>query len=87
MSATDWSDCPEVPPRPRKPEAGDIWRHWRGATYEVLLLANECGGDDPERWPVMVVYRNPRLDQVWTRRLDEWHRSFTLQTPAEEVKR
>lgn len=63
-----------------KPEIGSIWRHRRGDLYEVLLLANEYGGDDPEKWPVFVVYRSLGLQQVWARRLDEWRGSFTQES-------
>jgi hypothetical protein len=60
-----------------KPEPGSVWKHKRGEPYRVLMLANEHGGDDPEKWPVSVVYQSLRMNQVWVRRLDQWHGSFT----------
>lgn len=56
------------------PEPGTVWRHRNGNLYRVEFLTNLP--DDP-KYPKTVVYRNVNNDTLWSRRYDDWHRSFT----------
>lgn len=56
-------------------QEGDRWRHYRGGEYVVLHLANIGGG---EGYRPTVVYQGTENHKVWTRPLDDWHRSMTL---------
>lgn len=58
---------------------GQIWRHYNGNEYRVLMLANTEGDDESKqkKYPPTVVYRGNN-GRTWARRLDDWHRSMTL---------
>jgi len=61
-------------PKPRQ-----VWRHRNGILYEVLMLANEHS-DDQAIYPTTVVYRTCSFSaRVWSRPLNDWHRSMTLE--------
>lgn len=62
------------------PEPGTRWRHRNGILYDVVCLTNL---PDEERYPCTVVYRNPVNGALWSRRLDDWHRSFIPSFEAE----
>jgi hypothetical protein len=54
---------------------GTKWKHYKSQMqYVVLALTNEHS-TDLERYPVEVVYSGPN-GRVWSRRLDDWHRSM-----------
>jgi|WetSurMetagenome_2_1015567.scaffolds.fasta_scaffold135493_2 hypothetical protein len=55
---------------------GQVWRHRNGNLYVVLLITNL---PDEERYPKTVVYQNVENETLWSRRYDDWHRSFTLE--------
>jgi hypothetical protein len=58
------------------PRPGSVWKHTSGAHYVVLLIANKHS-EQPDRYPVTVVYRS--IDQrVWSRPLSDWFRSMTI---------
>jgi len=65
------------------PAPGSIWRHYNGAVYEVLMIANDHS--DAENYPVMIVYKGFANGRTWARRASEWHRSFTLED-KDEIK-
>lgn len=69
----------------REPAPGEWWRHKNGNLYKVLLLTNL---PDEPRYPKTVVYQTVVTGQgdgcvyrkdgpIWSRRFDDWHRSFT----------
>ena len=60
---------PEVTP-------GSVWRHYNGGVYAVHGIANKDNPPDDDK-PPTVVYMGAN-GQLWTRRLDDWHRSFKL---------
>lgn len=66
---------------PEIPIPGHIWRHHNGLEYVVLYIANEL---DTEKYPKSVVYIGPD-DEIWVRRLTDWHRSFTSTGKATAV--
>lgn len=53
---------------------GKRYKHTNGNTYTVLFLTNEGGTD---KHPVDVVYIGNNC-KIWSRRLSDWDRSFTL---------
>lgn len=59
---------------PREIRPGSRWRHRNGNVYQVLLITNLL---DEERYPKTVVYRNVDVGSLWSRRYDDWQRSFT----------
>lgn len=65
----------EVPPD------GTRWKHYNGNIYAVTFMTNITPEPD-ERYPATVVYQNVANLTRWSRRLDDWHRSMTLETPA-----
>lgn len=54
------------------PTPGSKWRHYNGAEYTVLYIAN---GDDNPRYPLSIVYQGAN-GRVWVRHADDWHRSM-----------
>lgn len=58
------------------PEPKTIWQHWNGINYEVLMIANVTSKQQ-DKYPTTVVYQNVINKNVFTRRADDWHRSFT----------
>lgn len=58
-----------------KVEPGSRWRHYNGNEYTVLVLTNEYT-EHPETYPITVIYQGAN-GRIWSRRLDDWHRSMT----------
>ena len=54
-------------------ETGSDWRHRNGNVYIVLMITNQ---PDDERYPKTSVYENVENGTLWSRRYDDWHRSF-----------
>jgi hypothetical protein len=54
--------------------AGSVWTHRNGNIYQVLMITNL---PDEERYPKTVVYQNLANQTLWSRRFDDWLRSFT----------
>lgn len=59
---------------------GQQWQHRNENIYRILLLTNEHSKQ--ARYPVTVVYQNVANLTVWSRPLDDWHRSFKLLSEA-----
>ena len=59
-----------------KVKAGQIWQHYNGIKYRVLLLTNTKSNNP--KYEVTVVYENVEIETKWSRPLDDWHRSMTL---------
>lgn len=57
---------------------GSKWRHRNGASYTVIMLTN-LYTESPEVYPITVVYRGDN-GKVWSRPLNDWHRSMTADT-------
>ena len=70
-----------TPPVPVDPEVGSIWRHYNGVVFEVIAIANTL---DTEKYPKAVIHKGVENGLVWTRRADDWHRSYTPHVKAEE---
>lgn len=67
------------------PQSGSKWTHHSGRKYVVLFLTN----DEPEpkeAYPLTVVYQNVVNGRRFSRRADDWHRSF-MPTSVEESAR
>jgi hypothetical protein len=58
------------------PEAGSVWRHRNGCEYRVIHLANFYSSD--VRYPLSVVYQGMSNGKIWSRPMDQWHRSMNL---------
>ncbi|WP_287201024.1 hypothetical protein [Pseudoalteromonas sp.] len=58
------------------PPVGSIWIHSSGREYSVLAIANRAS-KDLEKYPVTVVYKNSFIGSVWSRPVNDWHRSMT----------
>ena len=56
---------------------GTLWKHTNGQIYKVVEIAN-AETQQPDKYPVTVVYANTNNGTVWSRPLSDWHRSFTL---------
>lgn len=59
----------------RIPEVDSLWAHRNGQVYQVRAITN-VGTSRPEQYPVTVVYQNVNNRTMWSRRADDWHRSF-----------
>lgn len=71
---------------PNSPAPGQLWQHRNGNQYTILLLTNEKADvENREKYPVMIVYRGTN-GYVWSRKLDDWHRSMTHLGFAPEVR-
>ena len=57
------------------PRVGSFWKHRNGVTYAVTAITNL---PNSERYKTTVVYMNPS-GAMWSRPLEDWHRSMTLQ--------
>lgn len=64
-----------------EPTPGTDWRHRNGNRYTVVVLAN-THTEDPDRYPVTVVYRGEN-GRMWARPLSDWHRSMTADLAAQ----
>ncbi len=56
-----------------QPSTGQLWLHRNGNEYVVLMVTNL---PDEEHYPKTVVYQNTQNKTLWSRRADDWHRSF-----------
>ncbi|MFZ2681555.1 MAG: DUF1653 domain-containing protein [Patescibacteria group bacterium] len=66
------SQHPPIPPLPKDaPQSGELYRHYKGGVYEVVLLAINTVDS---AWTVVYkpTYPNPGAD-YFTRPLEEWH--------------
>lgn len=59
----------------KEPIVHSRWRHRNGNIYKVICVTNL---PDEDRYPKTVVYVNETNHTLWSRRYDDWHRSFTL---------
>lgn len=74
------------------PEIHSIWQHRNGILYRVEEIGNAddigniAGVNDGRagRYPPTVWYRNVATGKPYNRRVDDWHRSMTLHTPARD---
>lgn len=57
-------------------EIDSVWQHYNGQRYKVLLIAGQHS-ENLERYPITVVYQNIENKRIWTRPLNDWHRSMT----------
>lgn len=64
------------------PKPGQVWRHYNGNLYEVLMITNL---PDTEKYPRTIVYRTVLNGNIWSRRYTDWHRSFTREPSAPVV--
>lgn len=60
-----------------KPRPGQIWRHHSGRLYRVDSIRNTT--HPSEKFPPTICYTNIANGSEWSRRLDDWHRSFTFE--------
>jgi len=56
------------------PAKGEVWKHHSGRLYRIDGLRNTAHVSD--KFPVMVNYTQVDSGNEWSRRLDDWHRSF-----------
>lgn len=71
------------PDNPHFPSVSSTWMHRNGNSYRVVAITNTSKpssnvGD--ERYPATIVYLNVSNGTLWSRRADDWHRSFTPTT-------
>lgn len=59
------------------PALNSLWKHSRGATYQVLLITNEAT-DKPSEYPITVVYQDVENKKIWSRTLSRWYESMSL---------
>lgn len=59
------------------PAVNSLWRHRNGILYRVTAVTNLP--DKPE-YPTTVIYVNEETGSLWSRRADDWARSFTPET-------
>lgn len=64
----------------KAPLEGSIWKHRNGILYSVMFLTNELS--IRSEYPVTIVYKNIITGALWSRPLEDWHRSMT---PVDEV--
>ena len=55
---------------------GRKYRHTNGGEYRVIMFTNTQSNTD--KYPPTVVYKTIVGDNVWSRPLSDWDRSFTL---------
>lgn len=59
------------------PVVGSTWVHTSGRKYMIVEYTNV--ENDPakrDRYPVTIIYRNLTTGKLYSRRLDDWERSF-----------
>lgn len=61
----------------RQPRLGQIWRHHSGRLYRVDSIRNTT--HPSEKFPLTICCTNIANGSEWSRRLDDWHRSFTFE--------
>lgn len=53
----------------RSPQAGEVWRHYKGNRYRVNLI----GTNEADKAPVVVYYRaDGSEDTMWVRPVSSW---------------
>jgi hypothetical protein len=58
------------------PEVHSKWVHYKSKqVYVVCAITNTAHPSD--NYPVTVVYKNKLNETLWSRKLSDWHRSFT----------
>jgi hypothetical protein len=62
---------------PQTPHIYSLWRHRNGNIYRVLMITNTSTNAPEDRYPATIIYQNKHNSTVWSRRLDDWHRSMT----------
>jgi len=65
------------------PQQGTVWQHKSGRLYTVLCIANHAS-DEQERYPATVVYQG-QDGNIWSRRVDDWHRSMIASPEKMEI--
>jgi len=63
------------------PDKNSVWRHRNGIKYVVIELANTDSSN--YKYVPTVVYKNIKTFSVWSRPVEDWHRSFTRVYPDE----
>ena len=58
------------------PAVNSIWIHHNGNRYRVIFIANQ--ESTQEKYPLTIVYENIKNGTVWTRPVNDWHRSFKM---------
>ena len=59
------------------PKPREIWQHYNGCKYEILYIANIANKN--KNYPVTIVYKTVcNNNNIWTKKLSDWHRSMTL---------
>lgn len=61
------------------PKIGSVWQHHNGATYTVVLIANESS--DNVNYPVTVVYKGFTNDKIWCKPLSNFLDKMTSISP------
>lgn len=56
------------------PPVNSYWYHRNGNLYKVVAITNL---PNDERYPTTIVYQNDGNGTLWSRRADDWARSFT----------
>ena len=56
------------------PKANSLWKHTSGRIYEFLFLSNTDSINI--NYPITAIYRNIANDTIWSRPLNDWHRSM-----------
>jgi hypothetical protein len=57
------------------PQPGQVWEHYSGNRFTVVLIANE-GAVDRDKYPMTAVFQDD-LGRVWALPLYEFYRRFT----------
>lgn len=60
------------------PAKYSVWRHRKTSALYVVELVTNLQSNNAEKYPATVVYKRLDSDKIWSRRLDDWHRSFEL---------
>ena len=55
---------------------GNIYQHKNGTKYKVLALSNQESKN--EKYPITVIYETLDSGKLWSRKLNDWDRSFRL---------
>jgi len=71
-------DAPPIDGQHKAPKLNRRYQHHSGRVYRVIELAN-LESDDPERYPVIVVYRDT-LGHVWAKSVERFNASMTRTT-------
>jgi hypothetical protein len=63
------------------PVPGDIYQHWKGQSYEVLLIGKLEENNEPA-----VIYRPVGQDNVWIREMKGWSDTIDV-IEGEDIQR